>query len=54
MDGKSWLTNELVEALSHKFCFAYPDMLGHGMSDKPVEAGLYEQKTSVKNNMINQ
>ena len=49
MDGNSWLTNGLVEALSHKFCVAYPDMLGHGMSDKPVEASLYDQEKQASN-----
>lgn len=49
MDGNSWLTNGLIEALSHQFCVAYPDMLGHGMSDKPVGVGLYEQEKQASN-----
>ncbi|CAI1587168.1 alpha/beta fold hydrolase [Serratia plymuthica] len=49
MDGNSWLSNGLVEVLSQKFCVAYPDMLGHGMSDKPVEASLYEQERQASN-----
>jgi len=49
MDGNSWIYNGVVEALSHKFCVAYPDMLGHGMSDKPVEADRYEQEEQASN-----
>ncbi|MGB8664583.1 MAG: alpha/beta hydrolase [Serratia inhibens] len=49
MDGNSWLSNGLVEVLSQSFCVAYPDMLGHGMSDKPAEASLYEQERQVSN-----
>lgn len=43
MDGNSWVSNGLVQALSGNFCVAYPDMLGHGMSDKPLDASLYDQ-----------
>lgn len=49
MNGSSWLSNGLVEALSKNFCVAYPDMLGHGMSDKPVESSQYEQKNQALN-----
>lgn len=52
MDGESWHSNGLVDALSQKFCVAYPDMLGHGMSDKPSEASRYEQERQASN--INQ
>jgi len=52
MDGNAWLSNGFVDALSQSFCVAYPDMLGHGMSDKPVEAIQYEQERQASN--INQ
>lgn len=56
MDGNSWLSNGFVEAFSNKFCVAYPDMLGHGVSDKPVEADRYTQEKQASNIklMINQ
>lgn len=55
MDGHSWLANGLVDALSQNFCVAYPDMLGHGKSDKPAEARLYDQEkqASYINKLIN-
>ncbi|EAN6152560.1 alpha/beta hydrolase [Salmonella enterica subsp. diarizonae serovar 53:z10:z] len=55
MEGNSWLKNGLVDALSHKFCVVYPDMLGHGMSDKPGEDCLYEQERQASsiNKLIN-
>lgn len=43
MDGNTWLSNGFVQTLSKNFCVAYPDMLGHGMSDKPLDAGSYDQ-----------
>ncbi|MCG8708052.1 alpha/beta fold hydrolase [Brenneria sp. 4F2] len=52
MDGNSWISNGLVEALSQNFCVAYPDMLGHGMSAKPEEASQYDQEQQASN--INQ
>ncbi|MEE4407086.1 alpha/beta hydrolase [Enterobacter mori] len=52
MEGNSWLFNGVVDALSQNFCVAYPDMPGHGMSDKPGEASLYEQEAQASN--INQ
>jgi len=49
MDGNSWVSNGLVDVLSQNFCVAYPDMLGHGMSDKPGEASLYDQERQASN-----
>lgn len=44
MDGHSWVSNGFVEALSQHFCVVCPDMLGHGMSDKPSDIEPYEQQ----------
>lgn len=44
MDGNSWLYNGMVDVLSQKFCVAHPDLLGHGMSDKPAGAERYSQE----------
>lgn len=56
MDGHSWVSNGFVEALSQHFCVVSPDMLGHGMSDKPSETEPYEQQkqASIINAMIRQ
>ncbi len=44
MDAASWQQSGLVEALCDRFCVACIDSLGHGLSDKPSEVGLYGQE----------
>ncbi|KAA9001880.1 alpha/beta hydrolase [Affinibrenneria salicis] len=43
MNGESWRQSGLVQVLRERCCVAYPDLLGHGMSDKPVTSGPYDQ-----------
>jgi len=43
MDASSWRESGLVAALSDAYCVACIDSLGHGESDKPVDATLYGQ-----------
>lgn len=37
MEGNCWAENGLVQMLSDNFCVVYPDLLGHGLSEKPSE-----------------
>jgi pimeloyl-ACP methyl ester carboxylesterase len=43
MDASSWRESGIVDALSDAYCVAAIDSLGHGLSDKPVDATLYDQ-----------
>jgi pimeloyl-ACP methyl ester carboxylesterase len=43
MDAVGWKQSGIVEALSDRFCVACVDSLGHGLSDKPSDASLYDQ-----------
>jgi pimeloyl-ACP methyl ester carboxylesterase len=40
-DAKSWKRWGVVDALSDGYCVACVDSLGHGLSDKPSDPGLY-------------
>lgn len=44
MDGESWRANGIVDALKGRHRVACVDSLGHGLSDKPAEARLYDQE----------
>lgn len=41
MSGDTWNESGLIQKLSKKFRVAYPDLLGHGLSDKPSECENY-------------
>jgi pimeloyl-ACP methyl ester carboxylesterase len=43
MDANSWKANGIVDALKARHRVACVDSLGHGLSDKPTEARLYDQ-----------
>jgi pimeloyl-ACP methyl ester carboxylesterase len=43
MDAASWMQSGIVDALTVRFCVACVDSLGHGLSDKPSDASLYDQ-----------
>ena len=43
MDADSWKANGIVDALKARHRVACVDSLGHGLSDKPTEARLYDQ-----------
>ncbi len=43
MDSESWRANGIVAALKGRHRVACVDSLGHGLSDKPVDAALYDQ-----------
>jgi pimeloyl-ACP methyl ester carboxylesterase len=43
MDGESWRTNGIVDALKDRHRVACVDSLGHGLSDKPTDPSLYDQ-----------
>jgi pimeloyl-ACP methyl ester carboxylesterase len=44
MDADSWTQSGVVSALSDRFRVACVDSLGHGLSDKPTDPGLYSQE----------
>jgi pimeloyl-ACP methyl ester carboxylesterase len=44
MDAASWTQSGIVEALTDGFRVACVDSLGHGLSDKPSDPGLYGQE----------
>lgn len=44
MDGNSWVTNGLVDALRTNFTVVYPDLLAHGKSASIINAA-YDQKS---------
>ena len=44
LDATSWKQGGIVEALTDRFRVACVDSLGHGLSDKPLDARLYEQE----------
>ncbi len=41
MNGQSWRQSGLVQALSKDYCVAYPDLPGHGLSDKTADSDAY-------------
>lgn len=43
MDADSWKANGIVDALKARHRVACVDSLGHGLSDKPADARLYDQ-----------
>src|SRR3954471_6279557 len=43
MDATSWKANGIVDALKDRHTVVCVDSLGHGLSDKPVDARLYDQ-----------
>jgi pimeloyl-ACP methyl ester carboxylesterase len=43
MDGSSWAQGGFVQALSDRYRVACVDSLGHGASDRPGDAALYDQ-----------
>lgn len=42
MRGQTWVENGLVQVLSRNFRVVYPDLLGHGFSDKSSDIKEYE------------
>ncbi len=44
MDAASWKANGIVDALVGRHRVACIDSLGHGLSDKPADARLYDQQ----------
>jgi len=44
MDGQCWVDNGVVSALSPFFKVVYPDLSGHGASDKSNEQPLYTRE----------
>jgi len=44
MSGESWKRGGIVDALTDRYRVACVDSLGHGKSDKPSEASLYDQR----------
>jgi pimeloyl-ACP methyl ester carboxylesterase len=44
MDADSWRRSGFVDALADRFRVACLDSLGHGLSDKPSDSALYDQK----------
>jgi pimeloyl-ACP methyl ester carboxylesterase len=44
LDSTSWKRGGIVEALTDRFRVACVDSLGHGLSDKPFDARLYDQE----------
>jgi pimeloyl-ACP methyl ester carboxylesterase len=44
LDCKSWDQGGIVKALTDRFRVVCIDSLGHGLSDKPFDAGLYGQE----------
>jgi pimeloyl-ACP methyl ester carboxylesterase len=43
-DAASWTQNGIVDALTDRYRVACVDSLGHGLSDKPSDAALYDQQ----------
>ncbi|WP_165190224.1 alpha/beta fold hydrolase [Caulobacter soli] len=43
MDAASWKANGIIDALAGRHRVVCVDSLGHGLSDKPAEARLYDQ-----------
>lgn len=41
MSGQSWLQSGLIEVLRERYRVVYPDLLGHGLSEKPSDSGAY-------------
>ncbi|EDM1757856.1 alpha/beta hydrolase [Salmonella enterica subsp. diarizonae] len=42
MRGQTWVESGFVQVLSRNFRVVYPDLLGHGYSDKPSDIKEYE------------
>lgn len=44
LDSESWKDSGIVDALTDRFRVACIDSLGHGLSDKPSDPALYDQR----------
>lgn len=44
LDAESWRRAGMIDAIAERYCVLCVDSLGHGLSDKPLDPGLYDQE----------